>query len=70
MFEKIKYNVFVFFAKRRTIKRLKELNQELNALSWHIGVEKNNDEKLWQRFEEVKTLIFIKETTLKGLVYA
>jgi hypothetical protein len=40
MIERIKYNVFVFFARIRTKKLIKKLEQNLQDYSWHIGVEK------------------------------
>lgn len=69
MIERIKYNVFVFFARIRTKRRVKQLEQELLDLSWTICVEKNDDPELVVEWEKARTLQFIAKTTLKGLQY-
>lgn len=69
MIERLKYNVFVFFARIRTKKRIKQLEQDLQSYSWYIGVEKNDDPELIKKYEEARTQKFIAMTTLKGLQY-
>lgn len=69
MIERLKYNVFVFFARIRTKKRIKQLEQNLQDYSWHIGVEKNDDPELVKKYEEARAQQFIAKTTLKGLQY-
>jgi hypothetical protein len=69
MIERIKYNVFVFFARIRTKKLIKKLEQNLQDYSWYIGVEKNDNPELIRKYEEARTQQFIAKTTLKGLQY-
>jgi hypothetical protein len=63
------YNVWVFFARIRTKKKLKKLKQDLGDLSWHLGVEKIDNKILLQQYEETKLKIFILEISLKALEY-
>ena len=70
MIEKIKHNVWVFFARIRTKKELKKLKQDLGDLSWHLGVEKMDDPELVKQYKETEVTIFMNETMLKGLQYA
>ena len=69
MIERLQYNVFVFFARIRTKKRIKQLEQDLQDYSWHIGIEKNDDTELVKKYEDARTQQFIAKTTLKGLQY-
>jgi len=69
MIERLKYNVFVFFARIRLRKQIKQLEKDLQAYSWYIGVEKNYDPELLRKYEEATIQQFIKKTTLKGLQY-
>lgn len=69
MIERLKYNVFVFFARIRTKKRIKQLEQDLQAYSWYIGVEKNDNSEIVKKYEEAKIKHFIAQTTLNGLQY-
>ena len=59
------HNVWVFFARIRTKKELKKLKQDLEDLSWHLGVEKIDNKILLQKYEETKLKIFILEISLK-----
>ena len=69
MIERLQYNVFVFFARIRTKKRIKQLEQDLQDYYWHIGIEKNDDTELVKKYEDARTQQFIAKTTLKGLQY-
>ena len=70
MLEKIKHNVWVFFARIRTKKEIKKLKQHLGNLSWYIGVEKMDDPQLVKQYKEAEVDLFMNETMLKGLRYA
>lgn len=70
MLEKIKHNVWVFFARIRTKKEIKKLKQHLGNLSWYIGVEKMDDLQLVKQYKEAEVDLFMNETMLKGLRYA
>jgi len=69
MVEKIKWYVFVFFARIKCKREIKELKQDLQDLSWTLGVEKNSDPKIANVYEETKAVLFFKENLLKGLQY-
>ena len=69
MIEKIKYNVFVFFARMRTKRAIKKLENDLQAYSWYIGVEKNDDPVLLEKYKQAREMKYIKETLLSGLKY-
>lgn len=69
MIERIKYNVFVFFARSRTKKKIRKLEQDLQAYSWYIGLEKNDDPSILQKFKDATCDLLIAKTTLKGLKY-
>ncbi len=67
--EKIKFNIWVFFARRRIKKEIKKLRNYLNDLSWTIGVENNCNTELLKQYKETKVALFMNETMLKGLRY-
>ena len=69
MVHKLKYNIFVFFAKIRMKQTIKKIEQNLQGYSWCIGVEKNDDPVIWQRFKDERVKLFIAETALSGLQY-
>jgi late competence protein required for DNA uptake (superfamily II DNA/RNA helicase) len=69
MIEKIKHNVWVFFARVKRKKELKKLKQHLDDLSWHLGVEKMEEPELVKQYKDTELAIFITETMLKGLQY-
>lgn len=69
MLAKLKYNAFIFFLRIRTKRIIKQLKQDLGDLSWHLSVEKIDDQERVKKYKEIELWIFIKENTLKGLQY-
>ena len=70
MIEKIKHNIWVFFARIRIKRQIKKLNQHLNDLSWPIGVEKLDNPDLVIQYKETEAVLFMNKTMLNGLQYA
>jgi len=69
MIEKTKHNVWVFFARIRTKKKIKKLKQQLCDLSWHIHIEKMDEPQMVKQYKETESIIFMNQTILKGLQY-
>jgi len=68
--DRIKFNIWVFFARIKLKRKIKGLKQEISDLSWHILVEELDDPELITTYKEAKLIFFMRETMLKGLQYA
>lgn len=69
MKDKIDWYIFVFFARIRTKKKIKELKQNIQDLSWHLGVEKSDNPEILKAYNEAKLWLMVKQFTLRGLQY-
>ena len=66
--EKVKWYWFIFFARIRTKKEIKRLEQRLWDLSWTLSVEKSKDELALKAYYDVKVFLFINMTIFLMLV--
>ncbi len=67
--DRIKYNIWVFFARIRVKRTIGKLKQDLQDLSWHLCVEKNESPEILSQYKKTKALLYANEILLTGLQY-
>lgn len=69
MIARFKYNVFVFFERIRTKKRIKKLQQQADEYCWYIAVENNHDPDLFFKYRMKKQQLIGAKIKLISLQY-
>jgi hypothetical protein len=69
MIAEIRYNVWVFFARIRTKKRIKAIKRDIERASWYLSVEKIDDVELIGHYNKLKVELYMNQVTLDRLEY-